>query len=83
VPSAPSLPLQLVLNHRVVDSLTVEFIQWQGKEFAEASEAVLMESGRWSGTDAAYDELHTSLSSGDSWDFLDLPAIQVPALSEP
>jgi hypothetical protein len=39
VPSAPKLPLQLVLNHRVVDSMAVEFIQWNTAEFRDAAEA--------------------------------------------
>lgn len=28
VPSAPKMPLQLVLNHRVVDSFTSDFVHW-------------------------------------------------------
>ena len=40
VPSAPKMPLQLVLNHRVVDSLTMEFVQWVETDGADASDAV-------------------------------------------
>ena len=39
VPSAPKMPLQLVLNHRVVDSTAVEFIQWNTAEFRDPAEA--------------------------------------------
>ncbi|MDP9997050.1 hypothetical protein [Pseudarthrobacter sulfonivorans] len=39
VPSAPKMPLQLVLNHRVVDSMAVEFIQWSAAEFRDPAEA--------------------------------------------
>lgn len=39
VPSAPKMPLQLVLNHRVVDSMAVEFIQWNTAEFPDPAEA--------------------------------------------
>lgn len=39
VPSAPKTPLQLVLNHRVVDSMAVEFIQWNTAEFRDPADA--------------------------------------------
>lgn len=39
VPSAPKMPLQLVLNHRVVDSMAAEFIQWNTAEFPDPAEA--------------------------------------------
>ncbi|MCZ9883155.1 hypothetical protein [Arthrobacter sp. B2a2-09] len=39
VPSAPKMPLQLVLNHRVVDSLTPEFVHWY-ERFSDAEDAL-------------------------------------------
>lgn len=39
VPSAPKLPLQLVLNHRVVDSFTPDFVHWFGG-FGDAPDAL-------------------------------------------
>jgi hypothetical protein len=39
VPSAPRLPLQLVLNHRSVDSLTPDFVHWFEK-FGDAPDAL-------------------------------------------
>ena len=145
VPAAPKMPLQLVLNHRVVDSLTMEFIQWLGADGAGASDAVeilelvklllttqhatqgsssatafdldgvdaaaetilaaleedeiadavddifgalavyiefLDESGRWSGTDAAYDELQSFLATpGGPEDVPGGRPIDVPHLS--
>ncbi|WP_284753135.1 hypothetical protein [Arthrobacter sp. efr-133-R2A-120] len=38
-PSAPKMPLQLVLNHRVVDSLTPEFVHWY-ERFSDAEDAL-------------------------------------------
>ncbi|WP_426998168.1 hypothetical protein [Pseudarthrobacter sp. N5] len=40
VPSAPRMPLQLVLNHRVVDSLTGDFVRWYEGSFGDASDAL-------------------------------------------
>jgi hypothetical protein len=146
VPSAPKMPLQLVLNHRVVDSLTMEFIQWLGPEAHEPSEAVeslelvklvmsaqhairgsssatvfdvagvdeaaeaivsalepgefedalidifdavliyvdfLVDSGRWTGTDAAYEELIRVLANaGGPEDSPGGKPIRIPARSE-
>ncbi|MGO4856968.1 hypothetical protein [Arthrobacter sp. 2MCAF14] len=39
VPSAPKLPLQLVLNHRSVDSLTPDFVHWFEK-FGDTPDAL-------------------------------------------
>jgi len=146
VPSAPKMPLQLVLNHRVVDSLTMEFIQWLGQEAHDPSEAVeclelvklvmsaehairgsssatvfdvdgvdeaaeaivaalepgefddalldifdavhvyvdfLVDSGRWTGTDAAYEELSLVLANDNEPEgSRDGPPINIPALSD-
>ncbi|MEW9872262.1 hypothetical protein [Arthrobacter sp. HS15c] len=145
VPSAPKMPLQLVLNHRVVDSLTMEFVQWLGTDGADPSDAVeilelvklllttqhatkgsssatafdldgvdaaaetilaaleedeiadavedifralavyiefLDESGRWSGTEAAYEELQSFLATpGGPEDVPGRRPIDVPHLS--
>ncbi|RAX46410.1 hypothetical protein DQ354_05690 [Arthrobacter sp. AQ5-06] len=145
VPSAPKMPLQLVLNHRVVDSMAVDFIQWHATEdpdpagafeclelvklFLTAQHAIngsssataldsesveqaagaiaasldpdetdeafddvyfalhsyvhfLEATGRWSGTDAAYEELHSALGRGIAAAVPPLPVIQVPDLSD-
>lgn len=144
VPPAPKMPLQLVMNHRVIDSLALEFIQWHGTEnpdpadayeclelvklfltaqhaivgagsataidvegVQEAAQAIagsldpdemddalediyfslhsyihfLKGTGRWSGTNAAYEELHSVLGRGLASAVPHLPAIQVPDLS--
>ncbi len=39
VPSAPKMPLQLVLNHRVVDSFTPDFVHWY-ERFSDAEDAL-------------------------------------------
>ena len=39
VPSAPKMPLQLVLNHRAVDSLTPDFVRWY-ERFSDAEDAL-------------------------------------------
>ncbi|WP_437772321.1 hypothetical protein [Arthrobacter sp. KNU40] len=39
VPSAPKMPLQLVLNHRVVDSFTPDFVHWF-ERFGDAPDAL-------------------------------------------
>ncbi|MCI0142680.1 hypothetical protein KNN17_13960 [Arthrobacter bambusae] len=39
VPSAPRMPLQLVLNHRVVDSFTPDFVRWY-ERFSDAEDAL-------------------------------------------
>ena len=39
VPSAPKMPLQLVLNHRVVDSFTPDFVRWY-ERFSDAEDAL-------------------------------------------
>ncbi|MEV8148775.1 hypothetical protein AB0O52_11610 [Arthrobacter sp. NPDC080073] len=39
VPSAPKMPLQVVLNHRAVDSLTPDFVHWY-KRFSDAEDAL-------------------------------------------
>ena len=39
VPSAPKMPLQLVLNHRVVDSFTPDFVHWY-ERFSDAEDAI-------------------------------------------
>ncbi|MCO4254866.1 hypothetical protein [Pseudarthrobacter cellobiosi] len=145
VPPAPKMPLQLVLNHRAIDSMAVEFIQWNAAEapdpadafeclelvklFLTAQHAIngsssataidsdgveqaagaiaasldpddmdeafddiyfalhsyihfLKGSGRWSGTDAAYEELHSALGNGIAAAVPQLPVIQVPDLSD-
>jgi hypothetical protein len=145
VPSAPKMPLQLVMNHRVVDSMAVDFIQWHGTEapdpagafeclelvklfltaqhaingsssataidsesVEQAAEAIassldpavteeafddiyfalhsyihfLIGTGRWSGSDAAYEELHSALGSGIAAAVPQLPVIRVPDLSD-
>jgi hypothetical protein len=144
VPQAPKMPLQLVLNHRSVDSMALEFIQWHGTESpdpadafeclelvklfltaqhaisdsssatelpadsvepavgsvmmsldpAEAEDALvdfyfalhsfahfLKETGRWSGSEEAYEDLHLLLESGLGASGPDLPDILVPRLS--
>lgn len=144
VPSAPKMPLQLVMNHRVVDSLAVEFIHWHGTEHPdpadayeslellklfltaqhaivgsssataigvdgvhEAAEAIagslapddmddalediyfavhsyihfLNATGHWSGTDTAYEDLHSLLGTGIAPSAPPLPEIEVPELS--
>ncbi|QHK21551.1 hypothetical protein GU243_19700 [Pseudarthrobacter psychrotolerans] len=145
VPSAPKMPLQLVLNHRVVDSMALDFIQWHATEdpdpagafeclelvklvltsqhaingsssataidsesVEQAARAIaasldpdemdeafddiyfalhsyihfLKGTGRWSGTDAAYEELHSALGNGIAAAVPQLPAIRVPDLSD-
>ncbi|HAP91331.1 MAG TPA: hypothetical protein DCR15_17155 [Arthrobacter bacterium] len=145
VPSAPKMPLQLLMNHRVIDSLALEFIQWHGTEnpdpadafeclelvklFLTAQHAIngsssataidsesveeaagaiavsldpdemdeafddiyfalhsyihfLKGTGRWSGTDDAYEELHSVLGRGIASAVPHLPVIQVPVLSD-
>lgn len=145
VPSAPKMPLQLVLNHRVIDSMALDFIQWHATEdpdpagafeclelvklFVTAQHAIngsssataidsesveqaagaiaasldpdemdeafddiyfalhsyihfLKGTGRWSGTDAAYEELHSALGNGIAAAVPQLPDIQVPDLSD-
>ncbi|HEY8754356.1 MAG TPA: hypothetical protein VIM40_12005 [Arthrobacter sp.] len=145
VPSAPKMPLQLVLNHRVIDSMAVEFIHWHGTEHPDPADAFeclelvklfltaqhaivgassataidsesveqaagaiaasldpdemdevfedvyfalhsyihfLKASGHWSGTDAAYEELHSVLGLGIASAVPQLPVIQVPVLSD-
>ncbi|WP_426989627.1 hypothetical protein [Pseudarthrobacter sp. Y6] len=145
VPSAPKMPLQLVLNHRVVDSMAVDFIQWHATEdpdpagafeclelvklFLTAQHAIngsssataldsesmeqaagaiaaalgpdetdeafddvyfalhsyvhfLKATGRWGGTEAAYEELHSALGRGIAAAVPPLPVIQVPDLSD-
>ncbi|MCU1515786.1 MAG: hypothetical protein JWQ75_507, partial [Pseudarthrobacter sp.] len=146
VPAAPKMPLQLVLNHRVVDSLAMEFIQWLAPDGAGSSHAVeileliklllssqhatvgsssatsfdvdgvdaavealaaaldedeiadavedllsaltvymdfLDESGRWSGTDAAYEDLQEFLlNPGGSEDAPGGRPVIVPALTD-
>ncbi|KRE69096.1 hypothetical protein [Arthrobacter sp. Soil762] len=145
VPSTPKMPLQLVMNHRVIDSMAVDFIQWNAAEapdpadafeclgliklFLTAQHAVngsssataidsdgveqaagaiavsldpdemeeafddiyfalhsyihfLKGTGRWSGTDAAFEELHSALGRGIAAAVPQLPDIQVPDLSE-
>ncbi|MET3205430.1 hypothetical protein ACQCSV_04100 [Pseudarthrobacter sp. S3] len=145
VPSAPKMPLQLVLNHRVLDSMALDFIQWHATEdpdpagafeclelvklFLTSQHAIngsssataidsesldqaagaiaasldpddmdeafddiyfalhsyihfLKGTGRWSGTDAAYEELHSVLGNGIAAAVPQLPAIQVPDLSD-
>ncbi|MGY4544187.1 hypothetical protein ACVWY0_004130 [Arthrobacter sp. UYNi723] len=145
VPPAPKMPLQLVLNHRAIDSMAVEFIQWNAAEapdpadafeclelvklFLTAQHAIngsssataidsggveqaagaiaasldpddmdeafddiyfalhsyihfLKGTGRWSGTDAAYEELHSALGNGIAAAVPQLPVIQVPDLSD-
>ncbi|MET3174826.1 UNVERIFIED_ORG: hypothetical protein ABIB52_002677 [Arthrobacter sp. UYCu721] len=145
VPSAPKMPLQLVLNHRVVDSMAVDFIQWHATEdpdpagafeglelvklFLTAQHAIngsssataldsesveqaagaiaasldpdetdeafddvyfalhsyihfLKATGRWGGTEAAYEELHSALGRGIAAAVPPLPVMQVPDLSD-
>lgn len=145
VPSAPKMPLQLVMNHRVVDSMALDFIQWHATEdpdpagafdclelvklFLTAQHAIngsssataidsgsveqaagaiaasldpdemdeafddiyfalhsyihfLKGTGRWTGTDAAYEDLHSALGNGIAAAVPQLPAIQVPDLSD-
>ncbi|ALV40923.1 hypothetical protein AU252_06935 [Pseudarthrobacter sulfonivorans] len=145
VPSAPKMPLQLVLNHRAIDSMAVEFLQWNAAEapdpadafeclelvklFLTAQHAIngsssataidsdgvvqaagaiaasldpddmdealddiffalhsyihfLKATGRWSGSDAAYEELHAALGNGIAAAVPQLPVIQVPDLSD-
>ncbi|QNE13551.1 hypothetical protein [Pseudarthrobacter sp. NBSH8] len=145
VPSAPKMPLQLVLNHRVIDSMAHDFIQWHATEDPDpagafeclelvklfltsqhaingSSSATAIDSesleqaagaiaasldpddmdeafddiyfalhsyihflngtGRWTGTDAAYEELHSVLGNGIAAAVPQLPAIQVPDLSD-
>lgn len=144
VPPAPKMPLQLVLNHRAVDSMAVEFIQWHGAESPDPAEAFeclelvklfltarhaidgsssateipgesvqpavesviaaldpeqaeealddfyfalhafahfLRGTGRWTGTEDAYEELHSVLGSGIDAAAPGLPDIPVPQLS--
>ncbi|MET3140802.1 UNVERIFIED_ORG: hypothetical protein ABIB13_000498 [Arthrobacter sp. UYEF2] len=144
VPSAPKMPLQLVLNHRVLDSMALDFIQWHATEdpdpagafeclelvklFLTAQHAIngsssataidsdgveqaagaiaasldpddmdeafddiyfalhsyihfLKGTGRWSGTDADFEELHSALGNGIAAAVPQLPVIQVPDLS--
>lgn len=139
------MPLQLVLNHRVIDSMAVDFIQWHATEDPDpagafeclelvklfltsqhaingSSSATAIDSesleqaagaiaasldpddmdeafddiyfalhsyihflngtGRWTGTDAAYEELHSALGNGIAAAVPQLPAIQVPDLSD-
>ncbi|WP_426940036.1 hypothetical protein [Pseudarthrobacter sp. S6] len=139
------MPLQLVLNHRVLDSMALDFIQWHATEdpdpagafeclelvklFLTSQHAIngsssataidsesldqaagaiaasldpddmdeafddiyfalhsyihfLKGTGRWSGTDAAYEELHSVLGNGIAAAVPQLPAIQVPDLSD-
>lgn len=145
VPSAPKMPLQLVMNHRVVDSMAGDFIQWHGTEapdpadafeclelvklfltaqhaingtssataidsegVEQAAEAIaasldpdetdeafddiyfalhsyihfLKGTGRWSGPDSSYEELHSALGRGVAAAIPQLPVIQVPNLSD-
>lgn len=145
VPSAPKMPLQLVMNHRVIDSLALEFIHWPGTEHPDPADAYeclefvklfltaqhaingsssataidsesleeaagaivgaldpdemfgafediyfslhsyihfLKGTGRWSGTGAAYEKLHTLLGRGIEAAVPSLPDIQVPDLSD-
>ena len=145
VPQAPKMPLQLVLNHRAVDSMAVEFIRWHGAEspdpadafeclelvklFLTAQHAIsdsssateipgesvepavgsviaaldpeqaedalddfyfalhsfahfLKETGRWTGTAEAYEDLHVVLGSGIEAAAPSLPDILVPQLSD-
>lgn len=145
VPSVPKMPLQLVLNHRVIDSMAVEFMHWDSanapdptdafeclelvKLFLTAQHAIngsssataigwdgveqaagtiaasldpddmdealddiyfslhsyihfLKETGHWSGTDSAYEELHAVLGSGFAAAAPQLPVIHVPDLSD-
>ncbi|MHA7290946.1 hypothetical protein ACX80V_15015 [Arthrobacter sp. MDT3-24] len=145
VPSAPKMPLQLVLNHRAIDSMAVEFLQWNAAEapdpadafeslelvklFLTAQHAIngsssataidsegveqaagaiaasldpddmdeafddiyfalhsyihfLKGTGRWSGTDADFEELHSALGNGIAAAVPQLPVIQVPDLSD-
>lgn len=145
VPSAPKMPLQLVLNHRAIDSMAVDFIQWNAAEapdpadafeclelvklFLTAQHAIngsssataidsdgveqaagaiaasldpedmdeafddiyfalhsyihfLKRTGRWSGTDADFEELHSALGNGMAAAVPQLPVIQVPDLSD-
>ena len=145
VPSAPKMPLQLVMNHRVVDSMAVDFLQWNAAEAPDPADALeclelvklflsaqhaisgsssataidcdgveqaagaiavsldpdeegeafddiyfalhsyihfLKATGRWSGTDAAYEELHSALGRGIAESVPQLPDIQVPDLSD-
>jgi hypothetical protein len=139
------MPLQLVLNHRAVDSMAVEFINWHGTESADPAEAFeclelvklfltsqhaisgsssateipsesvepavasviaaldpeqagdalddfyfalhsfthfLKETGRWTGTEEAYDALHAVLGNGIGAAGPSLPDILVPQLSD-
>ena len=145
VPQAPKIPLQVVLNHRAVDSMAVEFIRWHGTEspdpagaheclelvklFLTARHAIdgsssateisgdsvepavdsviaaldpeqaeealddfyfalhsfahfLKETGRWTGTQDAYEELHSVLEGGVGAAGLSLPDILVPQLTD-
>ena len=145
VPQAPKMPLQLVLNHRAVDSMAVEFIRWHGTESPDPADAFeclelvklfltahhtidgsssateipgesvepavgsiiaaldpeqteealddfyfalqsfghfLKETGRWTGTEEAYEELHSVLGSGIESAAPSLPDILVPQLSD-
>ncbi|MGO4189183.1 hypothetical protein [Pseudarthrobacter sp. TAF60_1] len=139
------MPLQLVLNHRAVDSMAVEFIRWHGTESSDPAEAFeclelvklfltsqhaisgsssateipgesvdpavgsviaaldpeqaedalddfyfalhsfahfLKETGRWTGTEEAYEELHSVLGGGIGAATPSLPDILVPQLSD-
>lgn len=145
VPPAPKMPLQLVLNHRAIDSMAVEFLRWNAAEapdpvdsfeslelvklFLTAQHAIngsssataidsesveqaagaiaasldpddmdeafddiyfalhsyihfLKGTGRWSGTDADFEELHAALGNGIAAAVPQLPVIQVPDLSD-
>jgi hypothetical protein len=145
VPQAPKMPLQLVLNHRAVDSMAVEFIRWHGTESPDPAEAFeclelvklfltaqhaidgassateipgesvqpvlesviaaldpeqteealddfyfalhafarfLKGTGRWTGTEDAYEELNSVLGSGIGAAAPSLPDIVVPQLSD-
>lgn len=87
VASAPKMPLPLVLNHRVIDSMALDPDEtdqaFDDIYFALDSYTYFLKvTGRWTGTGAAYEELHSALGNSIAAAVPQLPAIQGPNLSD-